>query len=628
MKFSELERKVRQLVVGSLIAATALSPGCFCNDKKNPVEPEQETEVMPTRTTEVLRNKTDRRGRITLESDLTPRVIVEVRNSITQKPVEDIIVTYVSNPENNSAAITFEDTTGNYFSDIQYLFPLSRKPEGESKIFSDMNPVSQAPFAVKAPERIPQHLDPSEYELLGTFPLSDIEQVYKENDFFAKNASIIEFISKKSTHPSIILLTKTNQARNMFLEYSVDVTRTISNIFGGTMDPDAMYWDVYSININGFPVVTKDLNTEDGLCTVKGTVTHETGSPLSDVFVGIGNNQTLTDPEGQYRLTHINRGIHNIRFEKEGFEPFSLDTLIQPAPYPDFISTYVNPILRLEEVLPLISQIIWTDGNSIYLGDPNGSFSKPLRLRGIEPNISQNGKEIVYSSGEQIFIADVNGNTPRILVDRSESNYGGPWGPVWSPSGNQIAFYERVGEGFSNDIFLVDRESKKVSRLTNLETDIRDISWSPSEDLLFSAPHNRRKEIQRLDLETGELTVLTKGNETDKYDPELSPDGSYLTYTEWTIIPTRRNWLGFTIAPETYKSEIYILNLSTSEKIQLTRNEKTNWPSWSPNGERIIFSRYNGDDYDLFTINRDGTGLTQVTDTRNRSEIYPDWSPR
>jgi TolB protein len=55
-------------------------------------------------------------------------------------------------------------------------------------------------------------------------------------------------------------------------------------------------------------------------------------------------------------------------------------------------------------------------------------------------------------------------------------------------------------------------------------------------------------------------------------------------------------------------------------------------PSWSPDGQKIVFTRFtgpvrdDGTDFDLFVINADGTGLTQITsELRRNSEA--DWSP-
>lgn len=75
--------------------------------------------------------------------------------------------------------------------------------------------------------------------------------------------------------------------------------------------------------------------------------------------------------------------------------------------------------------------------------------------------------------------------------------------------------------------------------------------------------------------------------------------------------------------------DLYLLNLSTGEEIQLTDTpeESEDSPTWSPDGELILFhatTRFDG--LELFTIRPDGTDLTQLTDNSD-SMTMPAWSP-
>jgi Tol biopolymer transport system component len=47
--------------------------------------------------------------------------------------------------------------------------------------------------------------------------------------------------------------------------------------------------------------------------------------------------------------------------------------------------------------------------------------------------------------------------------------------------------------------------------------------------------------------------------------------------------------------------------------------------AWSPDGTRILFSAFrDGNDYELYVVNDDGTCLTQLTDNREW-DWAPDW---
>ena len=50
----------------------------------------------------------------------------------------------------------------------------------------------------------------------------------------------------------------------------------------------------------------------------------------------------------------------------------------------------------------------------------------------------------------------------------------------------------------------------------------------------------------------------------------------------------------------------------------------TSAPGWSPDGARIVFGMSTGGPEDIYTSNRDGTNLIQVTDTPD-FEPFADW---
>jgi TolB protein len=48
-------------------------------------------------------------------------------------------------------------------------------------------------------------------------------------------------------------------------------------------------------------------------------------------------------------------------------------------------------------------------------------------------------------------------------------------------------------------------------------------------------------------------------------------------------------------------------------------------PSWSPDGQKIVFARGTADGRDLYTVDRDGSGLFPVTNTPDINELGGDW---
>ncbi len=82
-------------------------------------------------------------------------------------------------------------------------------------------------------------------------------------------------------------------------------------------------------------------------------------------------------------------------------------------------------------------------------------------------------------------------------------------------------------------------------------------------------------------------------------------------------------------------TEIYKLNTSNRRTTRITRNEMFDGsPTWSPDGTRVAFVRGEVGRYgvlrntDIFVRSADGTGpSTNLTDTPDRDEFAPAWSP-
>lgn len=159
----------------------------------------------------------------------------------------------------------------------------------------------------------------------------------------------------------------------------------------------------------------------------------------------------------------------------------------------------------------------------------------------------------------------------------------------------------------ADQICIMDSDGSNQRRLT---TDDHARHYYPSlspdgRSVLFSSNLDGTNfYIYELDLTTGQRTSLGRPG----IAPEVSPDGRLIAYTQ----------------SDGQNDMIWVMNRNGSNPRMIFAN---GWyPTWSPDGTKILFASQQNGLPQLFSINLDGSGLQQVSDLpllRGRS----DWSP-
>ena len=220
------------------------------------------------------------------------------------------------------------------------------------------------------------------------------------------------------------------------------------------------------------------------------------------------------------------------------------------------------------------------------------------------PTISPDGKSIAYvaidGGDTDIFLLRVGGSNPvNLTADSTDNDYD----PAFSPDGEQIAFASTRGSG---GVYIMGATGEDPRRVA---PEGFDPSWSPDGTTLACATAPARNpfgrpshgEIFLVDVQSRDITQLSAIQDDvpgqqiphDAVAPSWSPDGERIVY--WSM--------------EAGQRDLYWMDADGGTRHRITNDAATDWdPIWSPDGESVIFLSDRGGTRGLWRIKLDSDG--------------------
>jgi len=261
-----------------------------------------------------------------------------------------------------------------------------------------------------------------------------------------------------------------------------------------------------------------------------------------------------------------------------------------------------------------------TTCQSIRVGRDKTEFIIPpmtqiSRNDNLQPTWSPDGTKILFTSNRdgnwELYVIDVETKDVTRLTNNSALDFD----PDWGPDG-RIAFVSDRDNQAGTDIYILNYPSGGITRVTfdpgNLN---KSPSWvagtnAQSARIVYHTDLDGNREIYLRDPQTGNANRLTT-SPADDWNPAVSPDGTRVAFQHWL----------------NGRSQIFVMNIDGTHIKQLTFNAGENvYPTWSPDGKYIAFASNRDGNFKIYVIDPE-TGSERVLTMNTFNSTHPAWSP-
>ena len=207
----------------------------------------------------------------------------------------------------------------------------------------------------------------------------------------------------------------------------------------------------------------------------------------------------------------------------------------------------------------------------------------------------------------EIFVMNANGSHQRQITFNALDDEE----PAWSPDGRRIAFVrdlDPIRGQSDDDLLTMNADGSKERNLTS-SPGVGDSSpgWSPDgRRIAFLSDRDGDLEVYTMRPNGSSVRQLTS-NEGIEFQPNWSPDGRRITFT----------------SDRTDSAEVYVMDADGTNQTSLTAKRGGVFSAWSPDGRKIV---YLSGDYDIFTMNADGSHRRRLT-RGPAFDFESDWQP-
>jgi Tol biopolymer transport system component len=214
---------------------------------------------------------------------------------------------------------------------------------------------------------------------------------------------------------------------------------------------------------------------------------------------------------------------------------------------------------------------------------------------------------------EEIYTMTADG-TNRIDLTRNPAD---DTDPRWSADGSRIVFASnRTG---NYQIYTMNASGTSVTRVTHDTNDDRRPTWTADGHILFQNGSFPNRAIFRINGDGNGLTQLTPSS-SDNATVAAAPRGGRIAFSSTRGDGTQRLYVA---NGDGRAAQLVLPSPPGPETADVEAD-------WSPRGNELLFERFifgGPVTTELYVVHSDGSGLRRLTNTPDRLELQPAWSP-
>ncbi len=248
------------------------------------------------------------------------------------------------------------------------------------------------------------------------------------------------------------------------------------------------------------------------------------------------------------------------------------------------------------------------------------------------------------------------GDKTQLTTNPGDKSY-----PNWSPDGSKIVFSADTGDTANKiDLFTINPDGTGLSNILTIPGNETEAAWSPDGQWIVFTTDNRSDGIKQLMIMKPDGTELKRlSNDKQEYSPEWSPTMDRLVYVLpsssllylWMRDPQNNfvdmdrdmfymrltyvndpawspdgQWIAYTNFQGRTK-DVYITRVDSYGLFvkRLTNTTFDSYPAWSPDSEWILFQSNRDTDFEIYIMDINGQNQTNLTQSPNSDEMYPAW---